>query len=135
MSGRSQPATRRYGAPVSTSHDRALGWFTWMTTPWRALAMAYVVLEGVLGAIAFSSRPDGMGPSGIELTALALLLPTLVMALPVFYVVGAGAWDVAGQSQWPVTLTFTVLFVGAATVNVTVLTLFARGVARRRLSG
>ena len=94
--------------------------------------MAYVALEGVLGAIAFSPAAGAGGPSGVEIAAFALLLPILVVALPVFYVVGAGAWSVTGPSLWPVTLTFAVLFVGAATVNVLVLSLFARGVARRR---
>ena len=126
---------------MSVLQGPAVSWLTWMTTPWRVAAVAYVVLEGVLGALAFSGDlpadggPTGLGPPGVELTAFALLLPCLVVTLPVFYVVGALAWTASahldGHPAWPVTATFTLMFVAAATFNVAVVSVLARGLARR----
>jgi hypothetical protein len=67
---------------------------------WRAVAFAYIVLEGVLGAVAFASvdpRP------AVEWTAFLLLAPGVFITLPVIYVVGAMAWNVPASSLWLVT--------------------------------
>ncbi len=81
-----------------------------------------MLLVSVLGAVAFST--ENARPS-VEWPAFLLLLPTAVVTLPVMYVVGAIGWSIrdslAGHPMWPVTLTFTVLFAGAALVNVVVI--------------
>jgi len=97
------------------------------------VAVGYVATVGVLGAVAFS---EDAGPSTVELVAFVLLLPTLPIALPVIYVVGAWAWNVRaampGEPMWPVTVTFTVLFVAAAIANVLVLRAASRWRKRHR---
>jgi uncharacterized membrane protein len=100
----------------------------------RAAALAYVLLVAVLGALSFSS--DQARPS-VEWPAFLLLLPTVVLTLPVMYGVGAIAWSIRdaipGQPMWPVTVTFTLLFAGAAVVNVVVIWfLLSRSRLRRR---
>ena len=88
---------------------------------WRLVALGYVLLEAVLGAIAFSSDHDH---ARVEVTAFVLALPMVVATIPVIYVVGAIAWNLrdslAGHPMWPVTVTFTVLFAATAVLNVLV---------------
>ena len=83
-------------------------------------SVTYVVVITLLGYDAFSARPL-LGPWG-ELAAFLLLFPAVFVELPVIYVVGASAWTVRegmpGQPMWPVTVTFTVLFLGSAVLNV-----------------
>jgi hypothetical protein len=85
------------------------------------VAVGYVLLEAVLGAIAFSSDTDH---PRVEIAAFVLALPMVVATLPVIYVVGAISWNVRdavdGQPMWPVTVTFTVLFATTAVLNVLV---------------
>lgn len=82
-------------------------------------SVPYVVAVTLLGYDAFSAQPL-LGPWG-EVAAFVLLLPAVFVELPVIYVVGAAAWNVregmAGQPMWPVTLTFTVLFLASAVAN------------------
>ena len=88
---------------------------------WRVLAVGYVLLEAVLGAIAFSSDTDH---PRAEVAAFVLALPMVVATIPVIYVVGAVAWNVrdglAGQPMWPVTVTFAALLAATAALNVLV---------------
>ena len=58
---------------------------------WRVVAAGYVLLEAVLGAIAFSSDADH---PKVEVEAFLLALPMVVVTIPVVYVVGAIAWNV-----------------------------------------
>jgi hypothetical protein len=96
-----------------------------MRLPWpprivRQIGSVYVLVMTVAGGYAFSSAdPESLE---VELVAFVLLLPALVVALPVMYVVGALAWqlraDLPGEPMWPVTLTFALLFAASATANV-----------------
>jgi hypothetical protein len=85
----------------------------------RVVAVGYVLLDAVLGALAFSS--DASHPK-VEVAAFLLALPMVVVTIPVIYVVGAMAWNVrsglAGEPMWPVTVTFTALFTATALLNV-----------------
>jgi hypothetical protein len=96
--------------------------FVPMRPPVAVLATGYVVTVGLLGGLAFAHNN---GPSTVELVAFLLLLPTLPISLPVIYVVGALAWNIRasmpGEPMWPVTVTFTLLFIAAAIANVLVL--------------
>jgi hypothetical protein len=98
----------------------------------RMVAVAYVATVAALTARAFSER--GQDHWGAEIAAAALTLPAVVVALPVIYVIGAAAWNVAdsqgGGAMWPVTLTFTVLMTAVACANLVLL-----GLLRRRLRG
>ncbi|MBV9831111.1 MAG: hypothetical protein JOZ82_05905 [Marmoricola sp.] len=100
---------------------------------WKLAALGYVVLEGVLGAVAFSAED---AKPVVEWIAFLLLLPGLVVTLPVIYVCGAWAWNLRDslphQPMWPVTLIFTTLFVAAAVVNVALVRVLTRAVLRRR---
>jgi hypothetical protein len=91
------------------------------TLPWRLAGGGYVLLEAVLGAIAFSSETDH---PRVEVAAFVLALPMVVATLPVIYVAGAIAWNVrdalAGQPMWPVAVTFGVLLAATALLNVVV---------------
>ena len=87
--------------------------------PWRLAAVGYVLVDAVLGALAFSSE---QAHPAVEVAAFVLVLPAVIVALPVIYVVGAMAWHLrdalAGRPMWPVTVTFTVLFAATAILNV-----------------
>lgn len=104
----------------------------WPRRPiWRLVAVTYVALEGVLGAVAFSSveaRP------GVEWTAFLLLLPGLVATFSVIYLGGAIAWSVPASSLWPVTVIYSLLFIGAAVANVCLLCVMAPALRGRRES-
>ena len=101
--------------------------------PWRMAAATYVLVDGTLGAIAFSS--DVARPP-VEIAAFALALPALVATIPVVYVVGAWAWDVrdsmTGTPMWPVTVTFTLLLAATAILNVVLVWLVWSTRRRRR---
>lgn len=96
-------------------------------------SVLYVLTVTAFGYDAFSADPR-LGWVG-ELLAFVLLLPSVFVALPVIYVVGAAAWNVregmAGQPMWPVTLTFTVMFLGFAVANAWVVRFVARGLTTR----
>ena len=79
----------------------------------RVVAVAYVVTVAALTARAFSEADQDHW--GAEIAAAVLTLPTIVPALPVIYVVGAGAWNVG--PMWVVTLTFTLLMTAVAIGN------------------
>lgn len=94
------------------------------------VAAAYVATVAGLTAAAFS----GQDPLWwAEIAAAVLTLPTVVVALPAIYVLGAVAWSFADSPAtgsvssldpvvtvpiWPVTLTFTVLMTLVACTNV-----------------
>jgi hypothetical protein len=87
--------------------------------PWRLVAVGYVLVDTILGAVAFSSDRDR--PT-VEVAAFLLALPAVVVTIPGIYVVGALAWNLrdalAGRPMWPVTVTFTCLFALTALANV-----------------
>ena len=103
---------------------------------WRIVAGCYLALEGVLGALSFAS--EDARPT-VEWIAFLLLLPAAVVTVPVIYVVGAGAWNIrasmAHEPMWPVTVTFTALFVAAAAANVALLWFLGSAISRRRGRG
>jgi len=91
----------------------------------RIVAAAYVGTVAALTAFAF--RPGADGFNVAEGAAAVLTLPMLVPALPVIYVVGALAWNVAdsesGDPTLLVTLTFTALMTLVAAANAWVFSL------------
>jgi hypothetical protein len=89
----------------------------------RIIAVAYVVTVAALTARAFSEADQDHW--GAEIAAAVLTLPAIVPALPLIYVVGAGAWNVG--PMWVVTLTFTLLMTGVAYANVLFVRLAWRG--------
>ena len=95
-------------------------------------SVPYVVVVTLLGYDAFSAQPL-LGPWG-EVAAFVLLLPAVVVELPVIYVVGALAWSIregmAGEPMWPVTLTFTALFLASAVINAVLVRYLVRHVVR-----
>lgn len=104
-----------------------------MSRPWRIAPLGYVVLEGVLGAVAFSA--DHARPLA-EWSAFLLLLPSVFFTLPVIYVVGAVAWNIRdsmmGEPMWPVTVIFSGLFLAAAVINVVLVWLLVSAFLRRK---
>ena len=96
-------------------------------------SVPYVAVVTLLGCEAFTAQP--LLFPWTEVAAFALLLPTLVVELPVIYVVGAMAWNVregmAGQPMWPVTVTFTVLFFASAVLNAVLVRYLVRAVTSR----
>ncbi len=103
-----------------------------MSRPSTFVAGGYVVLEAVLGAIAFSAED---GRPLVEWIAFLLLVPSVVVTFPVLYVVGATGWSVRdslpGEPMWPVALVFSVLFLAAALLNVLVIRVAANALLRR----
>ena len=102
-----------------------------MSWSMKALAGGYVVLVGALGFAGWSEP----GSVVAEVVGFVLMLPSIVVALPVIYVVGAVAWttaDDSGQATWQVTTTFTLLFALTAAVNVLVVWWLVSAVARSR---
>lgn len=83
----------------------------------------YLAVVAALAADTFSSRDGTFGwwPHGV---LFALLMPVLVVAMPVVYVVGATAWNVtgadAGGPMWPVTLVYALLLTAVGAANVLV---------------
>jgi hypothetical protein len=77
----------------------------------------------VLAGIAWGHDHSGFDP--IEATALALVMPAVVPALPVIYFVGAIAWRLSGAPDngpmWPVAVTFAVLLGACACINLLLL--------------
>ena len=108
-----------------------------MRTTWGrwVLAGLYVATVAALAASAFSDRNAGFTWNR-EGVAMVLILPALLPALPLVYLLGAAAWSVTGADHggpmWPVTTVYVVLFAGTAVANVWLLHLLAR---RRRPSG
>jgi hypothetical protein len=110
----------------------------------RAVAAAYVATVAGLTAAAFSDH-DVL--RWAEVAAAVLALPTVVVALPAIYVLGAWAWSfadspssgsassadpvVAGAPIWPVTLTFTVVMTLVACANVALVRRFWLSCLRR----
>jgi hypothetical protein len=97
----------------------------------RVLAVGYLAVVAVLAADAFSDPHAGF--TWRTGAAMLLTLPAMVAALPVLYVVGAATWNAThaadGGPMWPVTLIYTVIFVGIAAANVW---LVATALRRRR---
>ena len=85
----------------------------------RVVAASYVAAVAVLTAYAF--RPGADGFNAAEGVAAAVTLPTIIVALPVIYVVGALAWNLAGTEDGDptlgITLTFTLLMAAVAIAN------------------
>lgn len=106
-----------------------------MTIAWRLVALLYVLVDAGLGAAAFA---EDQARAPVEIAAFLLLLPTLLVSIPVIYVVGAMAWHVrdqmSGHPMWPVTGVFTGLFVAAATVNVVFFWLVASSYKRQHVA-
>ena len=102
----------------------------------RVVAAAYVATVTALTAYAFRPGVDGFNVA--EGLAAALTLPTIIVALPVIYVVGALAWTLAGtESGDPtpgITVTFTVLMAAVAIANAGLLSLAWRRLRARRAS-
>jgi hypothetical protein len=100
----------------------------------RMLPWSYVLLVAALAASAFWRPAEGF--SLMEVAALVLTLPTLIAALPVIYVAGAGAWHLTGADSggpmWPVTAVYATVFAAAAVVNVRVLRFLLMRLRRRR---
>jgi hypothetical protein len=94
----------------------------------------YVAVVAVLTGASF--RDAGQGFSAVELAALVMLLPAVVVALPLIYLVGAGAWSLTdagdGGPMWPVTVVFVVMFVGVAVANLWLLRRLLRRLVRVR---
>jgi hypothetical protein len=88
----------------------------------------YVAVVAVLAGASF--HHSGQGFSAFEVATLVLLLPAVVVALPVIYLLGAGAWSLTdagdGGPMWPVTVAFVLMFVGVAVVNLWLLRLLVR---------
>ncbi|GAA2095198.1 hypothetical protein GCM10009841_06170 [Microlunatus panaciterrae] len=99
---------------------------------WRVAGTLYIGGVAALAASAFSDRNATF--TGSEGAALLLTLPTLVPALPIMYVIGAGIWSItdadSGGPMWPVTVVYTLMFTGIATAN---LWLLRQLIRRRRL--
>jgi hypothetical protein len=97
----------------------------------QIVARGYVVLVAVLTAASFHEA--GQGFSAVEAATLVLLLPTVLVALPVIYLVGAGAWAVTdaggGGPMWPVTVVFVLMLGSVAVANLWLL----RRLLRRRV--
>ena len=105
------------------------------TRGWIAAGL-YAGIVGVLAASAFWSPSQSFTWSR-EAVAMLLTLPALIPALPVIYVVGAALWNVTGASDgggpmWPVTLVYTLMFVGVAVANVLLLRSLIAGRRQRR---
>ncbi len=87
----------------------------------HALEAAYVALAGGLMAVATAG---GDMADHVRLFQIALLvcLPAMVPCLPLLYLAGAAAWNLAdadhGGPVWPVMLTYTAVGVLAALLNV-----------------
>jgi biotin transporter BioY len=115
---------------TSTPFDRGL--FAPMSRPWLLAATGYVVLEAVLGAVAFSTED---GRPLVEWIAFLLLAPAVIVTFPVMYVVGAAGWSIRdsmpGEPMWPVALVFSALFLAAAIVNVLVIWVAVNALRRR----
>jgi hypothetical protein len=90
------------------------------SVPGRCAAGCYLVVVGVLAGLAWHDPNAGFGH--VELAALLLTLPALIVAIPFVYVIGAMAWNItnadSGGPMWPVTTCFVVMFVVVAAVNV-----------------
>ncbi|MFN8193554.1 MAG: hypothetical protein U0R80_04630 [Nocardioidaceae bacterium] len=97
------------------------------------VAAVYLVLETVLAAVAFSSQQDR---PLVEWVAFLLLLPSVVVAFPVIYVGGAVGWSLRdampGHPMWPVAVTFAVLMLATAVLNVLVVRTVAARLRRHR---
>lgn len=100
----------------------------------RILAVGYIAVVAALAAAAFSDPHAGF--SWRTAAPMLLTLPAMVVALPVLYLVGAAVWYATdagdGGPMWPVTLVYTLIFVGIAVANVWLL---ATTVLRRRRPG
>jgi hypothetical protein len=85
----------------------------------RLAAGLYVAVVAALAGASF--HDSGQGFSAVEVAALVMLLPTVVVALPVIYLAGAAAWSLTdagdGGPMWPVTVVFVLLFAGVAVAN------------------
>ncbi len=92
------------------------------------LGGAYVAVVAGLAASAFWSPDQGF--TWREGAAMLLVLPVLVGALPVVYVVGALAWNLtdadSGGPMWPVAVAYAVMFAGIAALNAWLLWALAR---------
>ena len=103
----------------------------------RVVAGAYVAIVAALTAAAFWS--DAEERPWTEVAAAVLTLPTVVVALPAIYLLGALAWnvsDAAGDGpMWPVTLTFTTLMTVVACGNVLLVRVVRTWWTRSRGSG
>ncbi len=88
---------------------------------WRRAASGwYVVVVTVSMGLAMIDPNDPEQP--LLVAACVLCLPAMVLALPVFYVVVATAWNLTdadnGGSTWPVTATYVVGIGLVAVANV-----------------
>lgn len=109
----------------------------------RVVAAAYVATVAGLTAAAFSAE-DAL--PWAEAAAAVLALPTVIVALPAIYVLGAVAWSFVDNPSsgsassagpvletapiWPVTLTFTLVMTLVACANVAVVRYLIRRLRR-----
>jgi len=104
---------------------------------WRGSLLA-ALYAGAVGALAASAfwTPNESFTWSREGVAMLLTLPALVPALPVIYVFGAWIWNATNASDgngpmWPVTLVYTLMFVGVAFANVWLIRLLLREIRAR----
>ncbi len=99
----------------------------------RLLVVGYVATVAALAAASFSD-PQGQ-VTRQEVAVLLLTLPAVAPLLPVLYVAGATAWNLTGAAEgspmWPVTVTYTLVFVGIAVANAWLVTTLLRTTWRR----
>ncbi len=103
---------------------------------WLAATGCYV---GLVAALTWSwVRSDAEGFKAAELASILLLLPVALVALPVAYVLLAGAWNLAGseasQGSTPtfVVAAYVVVFAAMALANAVFVTAGVRVLRRRR---
>jgi len=87
-----------------------------------------------VGALTAVATVDPNRPrSGAHVIAMVLCLPSMVLGLPVLYVVASTAFDLThaddGGTTWPVTVSYVAVVVGTAMVNAVVVSAWLR---RRR---
>lgn len=86
---------------------------------WWLPVCPYVLTVTGLSIVAFPGGNDLAGPA--EIIMFVLLLPSIVVALPVVYVLGGLAWNSPGDPGPLVAVTFAVLLTATAIVNVLVI--------------
>jgi hypothetical protein len=96
--------------------------------------VGYVATVAILAIVA-TSDPNQVARGALVATA-ASCLPSLLLLLPVLYVVVGTAWNLtgadAGGTTWPVTAAYVVVFTAAAVLNVGLVSMAIDAHRRRR---